>query len=53
MPERIEVWRRFAALKPDGLGTLAQTIGFDGLPDALATLLRGGARGRFVLDPRV
>ena len=49
-PKRQEVWRRLAAdLKPPRLGAIATEIGLDGLPDAFATLLKGGARGRFVV----
>jgi acrylyl-CoA reductase (NADPH) len=47
---REEVWRRVATdLKPDGLRTIAREIGLDELPGAFATLLKGGARGRFVV----
>jgi NADPH2:quinone reductase len=49
-PKRQDVWRRLAAdLKPPRLGAIATEIGLDGLPDAFATLLKGGARGRFVV----
>ena len=49
-PKRQEVWRRLAGdLKPLRLGAIATEIGLDGLPDAFATLLEGGARGRFVV----
>jgi acrylyl-CoA reductase (NADPH) len=48
--KRQAVWRRLATdLKPAGLRTIATDIGLDGLPDAFATLLKGGARGRFVV----
>jgi NADPH2:quinone reductase len=48
--KREAVWRRLATdLKPAGLRTIATDIGLDGLPDAFATLLQGGARGRFVV----
>jgi acrylyl-CoA reductase (NADPH) len=48
--KRKAVWRRLATdLKPAGLRTIATDIGLDGLPDAFATLLEGGARGRFVV----
>ena len=48
--KRQEVWRRVAAdLKPGGLHLIAREIGLDQLPAAFATLLKGGARGRFVM----
>ncbi len=47
---RQEVWGRVAAdLKPSGLHLVAREIGLDQLPAAFATLLKGGARGRFVV----
>ena len=50
MPARTEVWRRLAGdLKPAGLSTVAREIGFDDLPMAFDTLIKGNARGRFVL----
>jgi acrylyl-CoA reductase (NADPH) len=50
--KRREVWRRLAAdLKPAALGTMVRDIGLDQLPAAFATLLKGGARGRFVVRP--
>ena len=49
--KRQAVWRRLATdLKPAGLSTIATDIGLEGLPDAFATLLAGGARGRFVVS---
>jgi len=51
MATRREIWRRLAEdLKPPSLGTIARTIEMDALPDAFATLLNGGARGRFVVN---
>ena len=51
MTLRREVWRRLADdLKPPSLQTIARTIEMDALPDAFATLLNGGARGRFVVN---
>jgi acrylyl-CoA reductase (NADPH) len=48
--KRQEVWRRLATdLKPGGLGKIAREIGLDDLPAAFATLLKGEARGRFVV----
>ena len=48
--KRQEVWRRLATdLKPAGLETIAREIGLDELPAAFATLLKGEARGRFVV----
>jgi len=47
---RLAVWQRLAGdLKPAQLGAVATEIGLDGLPDAFATLLKGAARGRFVV----
>ena len=45
------VWRRLAAdLKPDRLRAMTTDITLDELPGAFATLLRGGARGRYVVN---
>jgi acrylyl-CoA reductase (NADPH) len=50
MQKRRHVWQRLASdLKPPGLREVAREIALDDLPDAFATLLRGGARGRFVV----
>ena len=50
MEVRREVWRRLAAdVKPAALASMTREIGLDDLPGAFATLLRGGARGRFVV----
>ena len=50
MTTRREVWKRLASdLKPPALPAIARTIEMDALPDAFATLLAGGARGRFVV----
>jgi NADPH:quinone reductase-like Zn-dependent oxidoreductase len=50
MATRLDVWRRLGTdLRPPALGTIAQTIEIDALPDAFATLLKGGARGRYVV----
>ena len=47
---RRDVWRRLATdMKPAALKTMVQEISMGDLPDAFATLLRGGARGRFVV----
>ena len=49
-PARVEAWRRIASdLKPPHLRSIATEITLDGLPDAFATLLKGSARGRFVV----
>jgi acrylyl-CoA reductase (NADPH) len=51
MATRREVWARLAGdLKPAKLAATAHRIGLGDLPDACATLLKGGARGRFVVD---
>jgi acrylyl-CoA reductase (NADPH) len=53
MEVRRQVWQRLATdLKPEALSTIAHEIPLDGLPDAFATLLNGGARGRYVVDLR-
>jgi NADPH2:quinone reductase len=50
MEKRRQVWQRLASdLKPAGLREVAREIELDDLPDAFATLLSGGARGRFVV----
>jgi NADPH2:quinone reductase len=50
MPLRQEIWRRLASdMKPRQLATIATEIDLAGLPDAFATLLKGAARGRFVV----
>jgi NADPH2:quinone reductase len=49
-PKRHEVWRRLATdMKPRALSTIGRTIALDDLPGAFATLLKGEARGRFVV----
>jgi acrylyl-CoA reductase (NADPH) len=51
-PRRRDIWRRLATdLKPRALETMTTDIGFAGLPAAFATLLKGEARGRFVVRP--
>jgi acrylyl-CoA reductase (NADPH) len=48
--KRQEVWRRLATdVKPGGLRAIVKEIGLDELPAAFATLLKGEARGRFVV----
>jgi NADPH2:quinone reductase len=50
MSVREETWRRLGSdLKPAGLSQAVTEIGLDGLPDAFATLLKGGARGRYIV----
>jgi acrylyl-CoA reductase (NADPH) len=50
MDARRDVWRRLATdMKPAALKTMAREISMGELPDAFATLLRGAARGRFVV----
>ena len=50
MQTRTEVWRRLASdLRPAKLGETAQQITLAQLPSAFETLLKGGARGRFVV----
>ena len=51
MAPRLEVWRRLASdMKPKTLPSIAREIPMSGLPEAFATLARGGARGRFVVN---
>jgi NADPH2:quinone reductase len=50
MPARLDVWRRLATdLRPAKLDDIRQEIGLDDLPHAFATLLKGEARGRYVV----
>jgi acrylyl-CoA reductase (NADPH) len=50
MEKRRRVWQRLASdLKPAGLRDVAREIALEALPDAFATLLGGGARGRFIV----
>ena len=51
MDIRREVWRRLATdLKPAHLGAITQSITLEELPEAFSTLLRGEARGRYVVQ---
>jgi len=53
MPTRREVWRRVSTdLKPTHLAATAREIALDDLPGAFDTLLKGQARGRFVVKLR-
>jgi NADPH2:quinone reductase len=50
MARRLEVWRRLATdMKPPQLRKIATEIRLDDLPTAFDTLLKGKARGRFVV----
>ena len=50
MNRRLEAWRRAATdLKPKHLKSMTQEITLDDLPMAFDTLLKGAARGRFVV----
>ena len=50
-PMRAEVWKRLAAdLTPADLKGMSREIGLDDLPGAFDTLLKGEARGRFVVN---
>jgi NADPH2:quinone reductase len=50
MEIRVEVWRRLATdMKPPHLASIAREIGLDGLPDAFDTLIKGAARGRYLV----
>ena len=51
MPLRTRIWQRLATdLKPRHLAAIRQMITLQQLPEALAQVLAGGARGRFVID---
>ena len=50
MDVRLAAWHRLATdMKPAHLRTSSKEIGLNDLPDAFATLLKGEARGRFVV----
>ena len=50
MDKRRDVWRRLATdMKPANLKASTKEIGLADLPDALTTLLKGEARGRFIV----
>jgi len=50
MARRLEVWRRLATdMKPSQLRKIATEIRLEDLPTAFDTLLKGRARGRFVV----
>jgi acrylyl-CoA reductase (NADPH) len=50
MAVRQAVWLRLAAImRPGVLKTMAREISLDELPEAFATLLKGSARGRYVV----
>lgn len=51
MPERIRLWGRMAGdLKPAGLlDSIAVEAGLDGIPEATASILKGGVRGRVLI----
>jgi acrylyl-CoA reductase (NADPH) len=51
MDRRHEVWRRLATdMKPRDLKRIAREISLADLPDAFDTLLKGEARGRYVVN---
>ena len=51
MDRRRDVWHRLATdMKPRHLKTIARELPLTGLPDAFATLLKGAARGRLVVQ---
>ena len=53
MPLRTRIWQRLATdLAPRHLDTIRRIIPMQKLPEALAQVLAGGARGRFVVDMR-
>ena len=53
MPLRTRIWQRLATdLRPRHLESIRRVITFEELPAALATVLAGGARGRFVVEMR-
>lgn len=51
MPLRTRIWQRLATdLKPRHLAEIRRVIPLRQLPESLAQVLAGGARGRFVVD---
>jgi putative YhdH/YhfP family quinone oxidoreductase len=51
MEARRELWRRLATdWKPRGLEKLTETIPLSGLPAAIERILKGGVRGRIVVE---
>jgi NADPH2:quinone reductase len=51
MDVRLHVWRRLASLaSPAAIRKVAHAIELAGLPDAFDALLKGAARGRFVVN---
>ena len=53
MTTRLDVWRRLATdMKPAKLVEAARQIRFDELPSAFDALLKGQARGRYVVACR-
>ena len=53
MDRRREVWRRLATdMKPTHLQTIAREITLSDLPETFQTLLKGAARGRYVVKIR-
>ncbi len=51
--QRRAVWQRIAAELPPDLfdGVVERTVGLDGVPAALASILEGGVRGRVLVQP--
>jgi NADPH:quinone reductase-like Zn-dependent oxidoreductase len=50
MPTRVTVWQRLGDdMRPQHLRATTREITMDDLPTAFATLLKGEARGRFVV----
>jgi D-arabinose 1-dehydrogenase-like Zn-dependent alcohol dehydrogenase len=48
---RAETWQRLATdMRPAALATVGHDITLDDLPMAFDTLMKGRARGRFVVD---
>jgi NADPH:quinone reductase-like Zn-dependent oxidoreductase len=51
MPLRTRIWNRIATdLRPRHIESIRRVIGMKQLPECLAEVLGGGARGRFVVD---
>lgn len=54
MSTRLQVWQQLAtAALPAGVKAMAQEIGIADLPMAFDTLIKGGARGRFVVKVEI
>jgi putative YhdH/YhfP family quinone oxidoreductase len=52
MADRVECWKRLGSdLKPGGIAAIGHDIGLNDLDEVLATILKGGVTGRYVVKP--